>query len=59
VAKKLGFSAAEFEELLNMPGRRHEEFGTDEQDLRRPREFMGWIRPLTRLAKWGGWRLDN
>jgi N-acetyl sugar amidotransferase len=59
VAKKLGFSAEEFEELMNVRGRRHEEFGTDEQDLRRLRELMGWIRPLTRLAKAGGWRLDT
>ena len=33
-----------------MSGRRHEEFGTDEQDLSRLREFMGWIRPLTTLS---------
>ena len=59
VAKKLGVSAAEFETLLDMTGRRHEEFGTDEQDLRRLRERMGWIRPLTTLAKKGGWRLDT
>lgn len=59
VAKKLGFSAVEFEDLLNMPSRRHEEFGTDENDLKLLREFMGWIRPLTTLAKKGGWRVDT
>jgi len=59
VAKKLGFTAAEFEELLTMPARRHEEFGTDARDLVRLRELMGWIRPLTTLAKKGGWRLDT
>jgi hypothetical protein len=29
VAKKLGFSTAEFEQVLTMPNRGHEEFGTD------------------------------
>ncbi|NUJ81641.1 N-acetyl sugar amidotransferase [Methylocystis sp. FS] len=59
VAKKLGFSGTEFEDLLKLPGRRHEEFGTDERDLRLLREFMGWIRPITTIAKKGGWRVDN
>jgi hypothetical protein len=59
VSKKLGFSTDEFEALLSLPNRRHEEFGTDEQDLRRLRDFMGWIRPFTTLAKKGGWRLDT
>lgn len=59
VAKKLGFTADEFEALLNLPNRRHEEFGTDTQDLKRLRDFMGWIRPITALAKKGGWRLDT
>lgn len=27
--------------------------------LRRLREAMGWIRPLTTLVKKGGWRLDT
>ncbi len=58
VTKKLGFSPSEFESLMNAPARRHEEFGTDAEDLRRLREFMGWIRPLTTLVKKAGWRVD-
>lgn len=58
VAKKLGFSLEEFDTLLNLPNRRHEEFGTDQKDLQRLRNFMGLIRPITKLAKKGGWRVD-
>lgn len=56
VAKKLGFSVEEFEALLNLPNRRHEEFGTDEQDLRRIREMMSVVKPVTSIAKKLGWR---
>jgi N-acetyl sugar amidotransferase len=59
VAKKLGFSEREFEDLLSLPNRRHEEFGTDARDLQRLRTFMGWIRPITTLVKKGGWRRDT
>lgn len=34
VAKKLGFSAAEFEQILTQPNRAHEEYGTDERQRR-------------------------
>ncbi len=59
VAKKLGFSDAEFEGILSLPNRRHEEFGTDSVELERLRRYMSWIRPVTRLAKRGGWRIDT
>ena len=58
VAKKLGFSDAEFEDLLSLPNRDHLEFGNDLGDLARLRRVMGWIRPVTNTAKRLGWRLD-
>lgn len=57
VAKKLGFSDSEFEDVLNLPNRRHEEFGTDQSEQQRLRNFMGWIRPVTKLVKAAGWRV--
>lgn len=59
VAKKLGFTEKEFEDILHLPNRRHEEFGTDMSQLNRLRSFMGFIRPITRIVKALGWRLGN
>ncbi len=59
VAKKLGFSETEFEEILSLPNRSHEEYGTDENQRNKLRNFMGWIRPATRILKSTGWRNDN
>jgi N-acetyl sugar amidotransferase len=59
VAKKLGFSDAEFEALLTLPNRSHKEFGTDAQQQAKLRNLMGIIRPLTKLVKAAGWRHDR
>jgi hypothetical protein len=59
VAKKLGFSDAEFEDLLSLPNRTHEEYGTDAQQQAKLRNFMCMIRPLTKLVKAAGWRNDR
>ncbi len=59
VAKKLGFSDSEFDSLLKLPNREHEEFGTDTNSIVRLRNFMWWIRPLTKIIKAAGWRNDK
>jgi N-acetyl sugar amidotransferase len=51
VAKKLGFSDEEFENLLTQPNRAHEEFGTDRKQRERYLQFMRTIRPLTATVK--------
>ncbi|MFO0011154.1 MAG: N-acetyl sugar amidotransferase, partial [Planctomycetota bacterium] len=51
VAKKLGFSESEFEEVLTQPNRSHEEFGTDRLQRERYLRFMKTIRPLTATVK--------
>jgi hypothetical protein len=50
VAKKLGWSEAEFDEILALPPRRHEEFGTD---ARRSRLVNAIIRYGQPFAKFG------
>ena len=48
VAKKLGFSPKEFDALLNLPNRTHEEFGTDEAERAR---LVGTIQKIKRILK--------
>ncbi len=47
VAKKLGFSNEEFESILTLPNRRHEEYGTDEKQRRR---FISLLRMVNRVS---------
>ncbi len=51
VAKKLGFSNAEFEDVLSLPNRSHEEYGTDAAQCDRYYAIMKAIKPLTRIVK--------
>lgn len=50
VAKKLGFSPDEFEKILTLPNRRHEDYGTDAKQRRlyyKITEYWGWVRSKT------------
>ena len=51
VAKKLGFSDEEFDRVLRLPNRSHEEFASE--DVWRQRYFrtMAAARPVTRVLK--------
>jgi len=51
VAKKLGFSEDEFEAVLRLPNRRHEEFATDAQLRQRYFRVLGAARPITSVVK--------
>jgi N-acetyl sugar amidotransferase len=51
VAKKLGFSDEEFEAILRLPNRRHEEFATDTKVRRRYYSLASAVRPLTSTVK--------
>jgi len=51
VAKKLGFSEDEFESVLRLPNRRHEEFATDAQLRQRYFRVLGTARPITSVIK--------
>lgn len=51
VAKKLGWSDDEFEEILALPARRHEEFGTDAAQKRLADATTKWLRPLARVGR--------
>jgi N-acetyl sugar amidotransferase len=51
VAKKLGWSEAEFDEILALPPRRHEEFGTDARAQRLAAAAIGLCRPFVKLGK--------
>lgn len=51
VAKKLGFSEKEFENVLTQPNRDHKEFGTDEEQRKMYFKIMQMIKPLTSLIK--------
>ncbi len=48
VAKKLGFSDAEFDEILSLPTRRHEDYGTDAQGARFARILLDPIGSIRR-----------
>jgi len=51
VAKKLGWSEAEFDQILALPARRHEEFGTDARTQRMAAAVIKCSRPLIKLGK--------
>ena len=51
VAKKLGFTDAEFEEILSRPNVAHETYGTDAAERARYFRLMARLKPLTRLMK--------
>ena len=51
VAKKLGFSDAEFDAVLSLPNRTHQSYGTDEEQRKLYFSLTRAARPLTRLAK--------
>jgi N-acetyl sugar amidotransferase len=51
VAKKLGFTLNEFEEVLNLPNRKHEEYGTDRKLRDNYFKFMKILKPFTRIVK--------
>jgi N-acetyl sugar amidotransferase len=51
VAKKLGFSESEFEEILTQPNRDHSEFGNDRAQRARYFKMMRLAKPVTRIVK--------
>lgn len=51
VAKKLGFTESEFDAILTLPNRRHEEFATDLKLRRRYFQLLGTIRPLRSMIR--------
>ena len=51
VAKKLGFSLTEFNDILQLPNRRHEEFKTDVASREFYFSIMKSIKPVTKLIK--------
>jgi N-acetyl sugar amidotransferase len=51
VAKKLGWSEAEFEDILRLPPRRHEEFGTDAWHNRAAEATIKYGRPLAKVGR--------
>jgi N-acetyl sugar amidotransferase len=51
VAKKLGWSEAEFEDILRLPPRRHEEFGTDSLQLRLAGLTAKCCQPFAKLGR--------
>jgi hypothetical protein len=48
VAKKLGWTKSEFEEILDLPVRSHKEFKSDNRYWRRYSRLTGVIKPLIR-----------
>jgi N-acetyl sugar amidotransferase len=51
VAKKLGWSDAQFDEILVLPPRRHEEFGTDVVQAKAAELAIAYLRPLARVGR--------
>lgn len=51
VAKKLGWSEAEFEDILALPPRRHEEFGTDERQRRWAEATIKYCQPFAKYGR--------
>jgi N-acetyl sugar amidotransferase len=51
VAKKLGWSEAEFEDILALPPRRHEEFGTDALQSRLADVTLKYCQPFARFGR--------
>lgn len=56
VAKKLGYTDEEFEQLLCLPNRAHEEFGTDARWRARYFRVLRLAKPVTALARRLNWR---
>ncbi|HWY36145.1 MAG TPA: hypothetical protein VNX68_15985, partial [Nitrosopumilaceae archaeon] len=51
VAKKLGFSDNEFDEILTLPNKSHEDFGTDKHQRELYFRIMRMIKPATSLIR--------
>jgi N-acetyl sugar amidotransferase len=51
VAKKLGFTDSEFENVLSLPNREHEEYGTDRSQRALYFKIMKAIKPITSILK--------
>lgn len=51
VAKKLGFTEEEFEDVLNLPNKQHSDFGTDEAQRKLYFQIMKTIKPFTLVFK--------
>ena len=51
VAKKLDFSLKEFEAIIKLPNRKHEEFGTDAKERSAYFKAMKALKPITRIIK--------
>lgn len=51
VAKKLGFSTFEFQEVLSKKNISHEFYGTDKEEIERFQKILNLIRPLTKIYK--------
>jgi hypothetical protein len=51
VAKKLGWSEAEFEDILALPPRAHEEFGTDALQSRLADLTLRYFQPLAKVGR--------
>jgi N-acetyl sugar amidotransferase len=50
VAKKLGWSESQFDEILSLPPRRHEDYGTDQFQVRMARAVLDPVGTLQRLV---------
>jgi N-acetyl sugar amidotransferase len=51
VAKKLGWSESEFDDILSLPPRRHEEFGTDLRQRRIADSTIKYCQPFARYGR--------
>ncbi len=51
VAKKLGWSDAEFDDILALPPRRHEEFGTDATQVRWANATIKNLQPFAKVGR--------
>jgi hypothetical protein len=51
IAKKLGFTNEEFEQVLQLPNKKHEDYGTDKAQRALYFRIMGWIKPVTQIIK--------
>lgn len=51
VAKKLGWSEAEFDEIMALPPRRHEEFGTDTRQHRLAEKVIKYCQPFAKYGR--------
>lgn len=51
VAKKLGWSEAEFEDILALPPREHEDFGTDALQSRRADLVLKYCQPFAKFGR--------